>query len=157
MCHPAWKHALTTAQHLKDLTRLRPVRDRIDREYARPLDVGALARDANMPAGHLSDLFRLAYGKSPHAYLMARRVERVAFLMLHGDFGTATELRSAVGRPSPDAFDALFTELVGMTPDAYRLRARGGAGPVDDTAPAGPQKRLPDRSGIEKHSLSGRP
>ena len=60
------------AQHLRDLARLRRVRDRIDREYAQPLDVEALARGAHMSAGHLSREFRLAYGKSPYAYLMTR-------------------------------------------------------------------------------------
>ncbi len=73
MCLPAWGRALTAAQHLNDLTRLRRVRDRIDREYARPLDVEALARDLNMAPGDLSHQFRLAYGKSPYAYLRMRR------------------------------------------------------------------------------------
>ena len=76
MCHPAWARALTTAHHLNELTRLRRVRDRIDREYAQPLDVVALARGAGMPPGHLSRQFRLAYGQSPYAYVMARRSER---------------------------------------------------------------------------------
>ncbi|GAA3265604.1 AraC family transcriptional regulator [Streptomyces lavendulae] len=76
MCHPAWGRARAAAQHLDDLARLRRVRDRIDREYARPLDVEALARDAGLPAGDLGRRFRLAYGLSPYAYLLARRAER---------------------------------------------------------------------------------
>ncbi|MFD5100940.1 helix-turn-helix transcriptional regulator [Streptomyces albidochromogenes] len=73
MCHPSWGRARVAARHLSDLARLRRVRDRLDREYARPLDVEALARGADMPAGQLSRQFRLAYGKSPYAYVMARR------------------------------------------------------------------------------------
>jgi AraC-like DNA-binding protein len=76
MCHPSWGRALAAAQHLSDLARLRRVRDRIDREYAQPLDVEALARGVHMSAGHLSREFRRAYGESPYAYLMTRRIER---------------------------------------------------------------------------------
>jgi len=85
MCHPAWGSARAAAQRLSDLARLRRVRDRIDREYAQPLDVEALARDVNMSAGHLSRQFRLAYGESPYAYLMTRRIERATALPRHGD------------------------------------------------------------------------
>ena len=73
------------AQHLRDLAWLRRVRDRIDREYAQPLDVEALARGAHMSAGHLSRQFRLAYGESPYAYLMTRRIERAMALLRRGD------------------------------------------------------------------------
>src|SRR6202453_3904317 len=73
----------TEYQHLRDLARLRRVRDRIDREYAQPLDVEALARGAHMSAGHLSREFKLAYGESPYSYLMTRRIER-AMAMLRG-------------------------------------------------------------------------
>lgn len=85
MCHPAWGRALTAAQRLSDLARLRRVRDRIDRQYAQPLDVEALARGVHMSAGHLSSQFRLAYGKSPYAYLMTRRIERAMATPRHGD------------------------------------------------------------------------
>ncbi|MFG2983072.1 helix-turn-helix transcriptional regulator [Streptomyces sp. NPDC048258] len=122
MCHPSWGRALTAAQHLNDLARLRRIRDRIDREYARPLDVEALARGANMPAGHLSRQFRLAYGDSPYAYLMTRRIERAMALLRRGDLGV-TEVCFAVGCPSPGTFSSRFTELVGMPPSAYRQRA----------------------------------
>ncbi|WTX27534.1 AraC family transcriptional regulator [Streptomyces sp. NBC_00656] len=122
MCLPAWGRARMTAQHLSDLAQLRRVRDRIDREYAQPLNVEALARGAGMPPGHLSRQFRLAYGKSPYAYLTARRIERATALLLNGDLGVA-DIRRMVGCSSPDVFRTHFTELVGMPPRAYRHRA----------------------------------
>ncbi|MFV0132605.1 helix-turn-helix transcriptional regulator [Streptomyces sp. HMX87] len=122
MCHPAWRRARIAAQHLRDLARLRRVRDRIDREYAQPLNVEALARDADMPPGHLAGQFRLAYGRSPHDYLMARRVERATALLRGADLDV-TEVCRAVGCPSPGLFTTRFTALVGMSPAAYRLRA----------------------------------
>jgi AraC-like DNA-binding protein len=81
MCHPAWARARAEAKRLQDLVRLRRVRDRIDRDLARPLDVLALARAADLPAGLLSREFRRAYGKSPYAYLVARRAERASHLV----------------------------------------------------------------------------
>ena len=84
------------AQHLRDLARLRRVRDRIDREYAQPLDVEALAHGAHMSAGHLSREFRLAYGESPYGYLMTRRIERAMALLRRGDL-SVTEVCFAVG------------------------------------------------------------
>ncbi|MFF7178479.1 helix-turn-helix domain-containing protein [Streptomyces sp. NPDC008121] len=84
MCHPAWARARVTAHHLAELARLRRVRDRIDREYARPLDIEALARDIGMPAGQLGRLFRAAYGDSPYGYLTRRRIERAAALLRCG-------------------------------------------------------------------------
>ncbi|GAA3493604.1 helix-turn-helix transcriptional regulator [Streptomyces prasinosporus] len=128
MCHPGWGRARAAAQRLSDFVRMRRVRDRIDREYARPLDVEALARGARMPAGRLGRRFRQAYGKSPYAYLTDRRVERAAVLLRHGGLGVA-EVRSAVGCPSPAAFDTRFTELLGMSPDAYRSAHRASAEP----------------------------
>ncbi|MGY1709930.1 helix-turn-helix transcriptional regulator [Geodermatophilus sp. SYSU D00758] len=110
------------AQHLRDLARLRRVRDRIDREYARPLDVGALARGVHMSAGHLSRRFRLAYGEPPYAYLMTRRVERAMTLLRRGDL-SVTEVCFAVGCSSLGTFSTRFTELVGMPPSTYRRRA----------------------------------
>src|SRR5712671_2492174 len=83
-------------QHLRDLARLRRVRDRMDREYAKPLDVEALARGANMSAGHLSRQFRLAYGESPYSYLMTRRIERAMALLRSSDL-SITEVCFAVG------------------------------------------------------------
>ena len=107
------------AQRLRDLARLRRVRDRIDREYAQPLDVEALARGVNMSAGHLSRQFRLAYGDSPYGYLMTRRIERAMALLRRGDL-SVTEVCFTVGCSSLGTFSTRFTELVGMPPSAYR-------------------------------------
>jgi AraC-like DNA-binding protein len=116
------------AQHLRDLALLRRVRDRIDREYAQPLDVEALARGGHMSAGHFSREFRLAYGESPYAYLMTRRVERAMALFRRGDL-SVTEVCFAVGCASLGTFSTRFTELVGMPPSTYRrLAARTTAG-----------------------------
>ena len=108
-----------TTSHLRDLTRLRRVRDRIDREYAQPLDVEALARGAHMSAGHLSRQFRRAYGESPYSYLMTRRIERAMALLRCGDL-SVTEVCFAVGCASLGTFSTRFTELVGMSPGTYR-------------------------------------
>ncbi|MFD7868084.1 helix-turn-helix domain-containing protein [Streptomyces sp. NPDC059783] len=124
MCHPAWRRARLAALRLQELARLRPVRDRMDREYARPLDVEALARAAGLPAGLLGREFRRAYGSSPYAYLMARRVERACVLLHRTDLGTA-EVRRRVGCSSPRVFDRHFTARVGMSPDDYRRRTGG--------------------------------
>lgn len=110
------------APHLRDLARLRRVRDRIDREFAQPLDVESLARGAHMSAGHLSREFRQAYGESPYAYLMTRRVERAMALLRRGDL-SVTEVCFAVGCSSLGSFSSRFTELVGMPPSAYRQQA----------------------------------
>jgi AraC-like DNA-binding protein len=107
------------AQHLRDLARLRRVRDRIDREYAQPLDVAALARGVAMSAGHLSRQFRLAYGESPYSWLMTRRIERAMALLRHGDLGV-TQVCFEVGCTSLGTFSTRFTELVGMPPSVYR-------------------------------------
>jgi len=110
--------------HLADLARLRRVRDRIDREYAQPLDVEALARGAHMSAGHLSRQFRLAYGESPYSYLMTRRIERAMALLRRGDLNV-TEVCFEVGCSSLGTFSTRFTELVGIPPSAYRREAAG--------------------------------
>ena len=107
------------AQHLGDLERLRRVRDRIDREYAQPLDVEALARGAHMSAGHLSRQFRLAYGESPYSYLMTRRIERAMALLRRGDL-SVTDVCFAVGCQSLGTFSTRFTALVGVPPSIYR-------------------------------------
>jgi len=110
------------ADHLRDLARLRRVRDRIDREYAQPLDVEALARTAHMSAGHFSREFRLAYGESPYSYLMTRRIERAMALLRRGDL-SVTEVCFAVGCSSLGTFSTRFTELVGVPPSTYRAQA----------------------------------
>ena len=100
------------AERLRDLARLRRVRDRIDREYAKPLDVEALARGVNMSAGHLSRQFKIAYGESPYSYLMTRRIERAMALLRRGDL-SVTDVCFAVGCSSLGTFSTRFTELVG--------------------------------------------
>jgi len=118
------------AQHLRDLAWLRRVRDRIDREYAQPLDVEALARGAHMSAGHLSREFRRAYGESPYAYLMTRRIERAMALLRRGDL-SVTEVCFEVGCSSLGTFSTRFTELVGVPPSVYRRQtARDGGDAV---------------------------
>src|ERR1700692_4901213 len=112
-------------QHLRDLARLRRVRDRIDREYAQPLGVEALARGANMSAGHLSREFKLAYGEAPYGYLMTRRIERAMALLRRGDL-SVTDVCFAVGCSSLGTFSSRFTDLVRLPPSAYRRQAANG-------------------------------
>jgi len=141
-------------QRLRDLRLLRRVRDRIDREYAQPLNVETLALDANISAGHLSRQFKLAYGESPYSYLMTRRIERAMALLRRGDL-SVTEACFAVGCSSLGTFSTRFTELVGVPPSTYR----------EQSAP--PKAELPScitkqvtrpirqyRSEIEKHPLA---
>ncbi len=114
------------APKLEDLARLRRVRDRIDREYAQPLDVEALARGEHMSAGHLSRQFRAAYGEPPYQYLMTRRIERAMAFRL--DELSVTEICFAVGCSSLGTFSTRFTELVGVPPSVYRQQAVTTAG-----------------------------
>ncbi len=107
------------AEHLRDLARLRRVRDRIDREYAQPLDVEALARDAHMSPAHFSRRFRQAYGESPYSYLMTRRIERAMALLRRGEL-SVTEVCFEVGCSSLGTFSTRFAELVGVPPSVYR-------------------------------------
>jgi len=109
----------TDDQRVKDLVLLRRVRDRIDREYAQPLDVEALARGVHLSAGHLSREFKRAYGEPPYSYLMTRRIERAMALLRRGDL-SVTEVCFQVGCSSLGTFSTRFTELVGMSPSAYR-------------------------------------
>lgn len=113
-------------QQLRDLTLLRRVRDRIDRDYAQPLDVEALARGVNMSAGHLSREFRRAYGEPPYSYLMTRRIERAMALLRRGDL-SVTDVCFAVGCSSLGTFSTRFTELVGVAPGVYRRHGAGVA------------------------------
>jgi AraC-like DNA-binding protein len=112
---------LPDARRLADLARLRRVRDRIDREYAQPLDVEALARGVHMSAGHLSREFRQAYGESPYSYLMTRRIERAMALLRIGEL-SVTDVCFAVGCTSLGTFSTRFTELVGVAPSTYKAQ-----------------------------------
>jgi AraC-like DNA-binding protein len=119
------------AADLRDLRLLRRVRDRMDRDYAQPLDVEALARGVHMSAGHLSRQFKAAYGESPYSYLMTRRIERAMVLLRRGDL-SVTDVCFAVGCSSLGTFSTRFSQLVGMSPSAYREQM---SGPRDEIPP----------------------
>lgn len=118
-----------TPEELENLALLRRARDLIDREYARPLDVAALAREALMSTAHFSRRFRAAYGETPYGYLMTRRIERAKALLRRGDM-SVSEVCWSVGCTSLGSFSARFTELVGETPTAYRARDHGALASV---------------------------
>jgi AraC-like DNA-binding protein len=137
-----------TSEELANLAHLRRARDLIDREYARPLEVAALARTALMSTAHFSRQFRAAYGETPYGYLMTRRIERAKALLRRGDM-SVSEVCWAVGCTSLGSFSARFTQLVGETPTAYRDRDHGALASVpgcvarDLTRPV----RRPSRNG----------
>jgi AraC-like DNA-binding protein len=148
----------TEAERLRDLVRLRRVRDRMDRDYAQPLDVESLARGVHMSAGHLSREFRKAYGESPYQYLMTRRIERAMTLLRRGDL-SVTDVCFEVGCSSLGTFSTRFAALVGVSPSTYRKEARALTGvPSCETKkvtrPTRPTRQ--DRSGIEKQAPTGR-
>jgi len=137
-----------TSEELANLAHLRRARDLMDREYARPLDVAALARAALMSTAHFSRQFRAAYGETPYAYLMTRRIERAKALLRRGDT-SVTEVCFEVGCSSLGSFSARFTEVVGETPTAYRARDHGALASVpgciakDLTRPVPKSRRRP--------------
>lgn len=139
---------------LANLAHLRHARDLIDREYARPLDVAALARTAPMSRSHFSRQFRATYGETPYAYLMTRRIERAKALLRRGDL-SVTEVCMAVGCSSLGSFSTRFTQLVGETPTVYRARDHGALVSVpgciarDLTRP----NRKPSRIGEAREAL----
>jgi AraC-like DNA-binding protein len=141
-----------TPEELANLAHLRRARDLIDREYARPLDVEALARAALMSTAHFARQFRAAYGETPYAYLMTRRVERAKALLRHDDI-SVTEACMAVGCTSLGSFSTRFTELVGETPSAYRARDHGALAEVpgciakDLTRPSRKPSRIGETTG----------
>jgi AraC-like DNA-binding protein len=114
-----------TPEELTDLAHLRRARDLIDREYARPLDVPEMAQRALMSPAHFSRRFRAAYGETPYSYLMTRRIERAQDLLRRGDL-SVTDVCLAVGCTSLGSFSSRFTEIVGMTPSAYRALDHSG-------------------------------
>src|SRR3984885_11155629 len=109
-----------TPQEIGDLVHLRRARDRIDREYAQPLDVPAMARTALMSPAHFSRKFRAAYGETPYSYLMTRRIERAKALLRQGR--SVTDTCVTVGCTSLGSFSSRFTEIVGVSPSQYRDR-----------------------------------
>lgn len=118
-----------TPEQLANLAHLRRARDLMDREYASPLNIAAIARAALMSEAHFSREFRAAYGETPHSYLMTRRIERAKWLLRRGDL-SVTEVCLEVGCTSLGSFSARFTELVGETPTAYRARDHSGMAAV---------------------------
>jgi AraC-like DNA-binding protein len=144
-----------TPEELANLAHLRRARDLMDREYARPLDVAALARAALMSTAHFSRQFRATYGETPYAYLMTRRIERAKALLRRGDL-SVTEVCMAVGCTSLGSFSERFTQLVGETPTAYRARDHGALARVpgcvakDITRP----KRESSRIGEDRAALA---
>jgi AraC-like DNA-binding protein len=117
-----------TPEELADLAHLRRARDRIDRDYAEPLDVPTMARTALMSPAHFSRKYRSAYGETPYSYLMTRRIERAKALLRQGM--SVTDACMAVGCTSLGSFSSRFTELVGETPTAYRGRDHRGLAAV---------------------------
>jgi AraC-like DNA-binding protein len=113
-----------TPEEMADLVHLRRARDLIDREYARPLDVSAMARTALMSPAHFSRKFRAAYGETPYSYLMTRRIERAKALLRQGT--TVTNACMAVGCTSLGSFSTRFTEIVGVAPSEYGARDHRG-------------------------------
>jgi AraC-like DNA-binding protein len=112
-----------------DLAHLRRARDLMDREYAKPLDVPAMARAALMSPSHFARQFRAAYGETPYGYLMTRRIERAKALLRLGTL-SVTEVCVEVGCTSLGSFSTRFTELVGETPSAYRARTHSALAAV---------------------------
>ena len=117
--------------YIRDLVRLRKAKDRMDREFDRPLDVPALARSAAMSTGHFSRSFKAAFGESPYSYLMTRRIERAKALLRRGDM-SITDACMAVGCTSLGSFSSRFTELVGESTSAYRARSHSAAAVIPD-------------------------
>lgn len=109
-----------TPEQLAELASLRRARDLMDRDYARPLDVPAMAGAACMSPAHFSRRFRAAYGETPYGYLMTRRIERATALLRQGV--SVTDACMAVGCTSLGSFSSRFTEIMGETPSQYRAR-----------------------------------
>ena len=136
---------------LQELRLLRTVRDRVDRDYAQPLDVEALARGVHMSAGHLSRRFRAAFGESPYSYLMTRRIERAMTLLRRGDL-SVTEVCFAVGCSSVGTFSTRFSELVGIPPSEYRRTAADDGAGIPSCEAKQVMRPRRDRSGSEKRA-----
>ena len=109
-----------TPEEIADLAHLRRARDLMDRDYALPLDVPALASAALMSPAHFSRKFRAAYGETPYSYLMTRRIERAKAFLRQGL--SVTDTCMAVGCTSLGSFSSRFTEIVGEPPSQYRAR-----------------------------------
>lgn len=132
-----------TPEELADLAHLRRARDLMDRDYARPLDVPAMAQAALMSPAHFSRRFKAAYGETPYTYLMTRRIERAMALLRQGV--SVTDACFEVGCTSLGSFSSRFTEVVGETPSQYRARDHSSmqAEPVCFTKVATRPRRTP--------------
>jgi len=140
-----------TPEELADLAHLRRARDLIDREYARPLDVPEMARRALMSPSHFARRFRTAYGETPYSYLMTRRIERAQELLRQGEL-SVTEVCLAVGATSLGSFSSRFTEIVGMTPTAFRALDHAG---IENLPPQTVMVGMrPTRAGSEKQGMA---
>ncbi|TDN92131.1 AraC family transcriptional regulator [Microbacterium sp. BK668] len=117
--------SVRSAQTPQTLVHLRRARDLMDRDYAQPLDVPTMAAKALMSPAHFSREFKAAYGETPYAYLMTRRIERAMALLRAGS--SVTDACTAVGATSLGSFSSTFTEIVGETPSAYRARPHEAA------------------------------
>jgi AraC-like DNA-binding protein len=152
MAAPSGRRLTDTA----DLVRLRQARDQMDRDYAEPLDVAALARTALMSPGHFFRSFRSAFGETPYSHLMTRRIERAKALLRRGDL-TVTDVCFAVGCTSLGSFSSRFTELVGESPSSYRARRHDwGAGIPACFAKIATRPVRPPRSNLARGRLRGR-
>lgn len=142
-----------TPEQLANLAHLRRARDLMDREYASPLTISTIARAALMSEAHFSREFRAAYGETPYAYLMTRRIERAKWLLRRGDL-SVTDVCLEVGCTSLGSFSARFTELTGETPTAYRNRDHSGLAGVpgcvarDFTRPRRAQSRIEEAAPV---------
>ncbi|WP_417561885.1 helix-turn-helix domain-containing protein [Microbacterium sp.] len=115
----------STPQSPQTLAHLRRARDLMDRAYAEPLDVPTMAARAFMSPAHFSREFKTAYGETPYAYLMTRRIERAMALLRAGL--SVTDACTAVGATSLGSFSSTFSEIVGESPSAYRARPHDDA------------------------------
>ena len=145
-----------TREELHNLAHLRRARDLMDREYARPLDIAAIARAALMSPAHFSRQFRAAYGETPYSYLMTRRIERAQLLLRRGEL-SVTEVCLEVGCTSLGSFSASFTRLVGLTPSQYRsgdhaaLNGVPGCVAKDATRPSAKPSRIREANPAERN------
>jgi transcriptional regulator GlxA family with amidase domain len=142
-----------TPEELADLAHLRRARDLMDREYAQPLDVPAMARAALMSPAHFSRKFRAAYGETPYSYLMTRRIERAKALLRQGI--SVTDTCFAVGCTSLGSFSSRFTEIVGRTPSAYRARDHSEHEVVPSCVSKVATRPRRQRAGSEKQAVGG--
>jgi transcriptional regulator GlxA family with amidase domain len=141
-----------TPEELADLAHLRRARDLMDREYAQPLDVPAMARAALMSPAHFSRRFRAAYGETPYAYLMTRRIERAKALLRQGM--SVTDTCMAVGCTSLGSFSSRFTEIVGQTPSQYRAHDHRDFEVVPECVSKVATRPRRDRAGSEKRAAA---